>query len=89
MLQETKLNREEGQKLENKMRRWKMHLQKSRGASGGLGLKWNHRRVCLKIIESRHSWMSCHVKGIVSYLHFLLINVYGPIHNPDKKVVWA
>ena len=89
MLQETKLNKEEGQKLENKMRRWNLHQQESRGASGGLGFIWKQRKVCLKIIESRHSWINCHVKGIISNLQFLLINVCGPIQNLDEKSIWA
>ena len=38
MIQETKLNKEEGIRLGNKLKRWDSFLQESRGASGGLGL---------------------------------------------------
>ena len=54
MLQETKLNKEEGLRLENKLRRWNSYLQESRGALGGLGLIWNPRKVHLKVISSSH-----------------------------------
>ena len=50
MLQEIKLNKDEGHRLENKMRRWKLYLQESKGALGGLGFIWNPRKVILKII---------------------------------------
>ena len=41
LLQETKLNKEERQKLGQKLGKWKIELQHSQGASGGLGIIWN------------------------------------------------
>ena len=83
MLQETKLNKEKGIRLEKKLSRWNSYLQESRGASGGLGIIWNPRKVILNIIKSRHSWINNKIKGIKSNLQFILINVYGLIQNVD------
>jgi exonuclease III len=88
LLQETKLNKEEGNKLSNKLKRWNLHMQESRGASGGLGLIWNPRKVLLKVISSSHYWISSYIKGITSNFQFILINVYGPTPNMDKKALW-
>ena len=88
MLQETKLNKDEGPRLEKKLRSWNLHLQDPRGASGGLGIIWNTRKVILNIIKSRHSWISSKIKIIKSNLQFILINIYGLIQNSDKKVLW-
>ena len=51
MLQETKLNKDEGNRINTKLKRWNSYMQESRRASGGLGLLWNPRKVHLKIIS--------------------------------------
>ena len=88
MLQETKLNKEEGIKLEMKLSRWYTYLQESRGAARGLGIIWNPRKVTLNILKSSPSWINSKIKSIKTNLQFVLINIYGPIHNLDKKVIW-
>lgn len=88
MLQETKLNKEEGSRFGNKLRRWNSYLQESRGASGGLGIIWNPRKVHLKVISSSHYWINSYIKGINSNFQFMLINIYGPTQNVDKKNLW-
>jgi hypothetical protein len=52
------------------------------------GLIWNPRKIHLKIISSSRYWISSFIKGINSNLQFLLINVYGPTQNTDKKTLW-
>ena len=37
-IQETKLNKEEGDKLGEKIGRWKVEMKESNGASGGMGI---------------------------------------------------
>ena len=75
MLQETKLNKEEGSRLEKKLGSWNTYLQESRGASGGLGIIWNPRKVILNILKSSLSWISSRVKSIKTNLQFILIHI--------------
>ena len=41
LLQETKLNKEEGLKINQKLGKWTSVFQQSQGALGGLGIIWN------------------------------------------------
>lgn len=83
ILQETKLNKEERIKLENKLGSWKINLQESRGASGGLGMIWNPRKVTLNVLKSNNLQMSSKIKSIKTNLQLILIKIYGPTHSID------
>ena len=74
LLQETKLNKEEGIKLSQKVEKWKFEFQHSQGASRGLGLIWNPRQ---------------RVVNIKLNLQIVIINAYGPSPTIDKLVVWS
>ena len=67
MIQETKL-KEEGIKLEKILGNWNVNLLESRGASGGLGMIQNPRKVSLNVIHSNNSWMSSIIKSIKNEL---------------------
>ena len=58
------------------------------GASGGLGIFWNARKVSLCCLYQCHNWISASIKSLKSDLQFILINVYGPISYGEKKQVW-
>ena len=88
MLQETKLNKEEGIKIEKILDSWNINLHESRGVTGGLGIIWNPRKVILNGLNSNNSWMSSRIKSIKTNLQLILINIYGPTHNIDKKNLW-
>jgi exonuclease III len=63
IIQETKINKE-GLKLEKILGNWNIILHELRGASGGLGMIWNPRKVNLNSIQSNNSWMSSRIKSI-------------------------
>ena len=63
-------------------------MQEYVGASGGLGVIWNHRKVTLNILKSNNNWINGLVKSVKSNLKFILINIYGPVSNIQKKLVW-
>lgn len=88
ILQEIKLNRDEGIKLEMKLGSWNTNFHDARGASRGLGMIWNPRKVNLNILNSNNSQMSSRIKSLKSNLQLILINIYGPTHNIDKKQLW-
>lgn len=88
LLQETKLNKEEETKLEKKIGSWNIKLHESRGASRGLGFIWNPSKVSLDILNSNKNWLSSRVKSIKTNLQFILVNIYGPTYNTDKKLLW-
>ncbi|XP_059064717.1 uncharacterized protein LOC131856805 [Cryptomeria japonica] len=59
------------------------------GASGGLAIIWDPRVVSFEVVNSQAHWMSDWVKGIKKNLCFLLVNVYGPTQNKDKRKIWS
>lgn len=67
---------------------WRSTFQESSGASGGLGILWDLRKVSFKILNSSNNWISGKVQSLKSNLNFIIINVYGPVSNTDKKLVW-
>ena len=83
MLQETKLNKEEGIKLDKKLGSQNVNLQESKGASGGLGMIQNPKKVILNILNSNNSWMSSRVRTLKTNIQFILVNIYGQIYNID------
>lgn len=67
---------------------WNSIFEESLGASGGLGLFWNPRMVSIDLLNISNNWISGSVQSMKSDLKFILINVYGPISNLEKKEVW-
>ncbi|GLJ27383.1 hypothetical protein SUGI_0537450 [Cryptomeria japonica] len=59
------------------------------GTAGGLEVLWDPRKVSIENITNRPHWQGCWVKSTLTLLRFFLINVYGPISNISKRVVWA
>ena len=60
-------------------------MHESLGASGGLGLIWNHRKINLDILISKNNWISGLVNSVRSNIKFILFNVYGLVSNIEKK----
>ena len=52
MIQENKLNKEEGDKLRKRLGRWNAEMKESDGASSGIGIIWNTRTKNIKTIIS-------------------------------------
>ena len=67
---------------------WSSIFQESRGASGGLGILWDPRKVNINIINCTKNWISGKAHSLKSDLNFTIINVYGPIKNTDKLTIW-
>ena len=65
---------------------WGSFFQESVGASGGLGVFWNPKKVLLSCLNHFPNCISSSVKSLKSNLQFILINVYGPISYMDKKM---
>ena len=49
MIQETKLNTEEGEKLRKRQGRWNAEMKELEGSSGGMGIIWNTGQQISKI----------------------------------------
>ena len=88
ILQETKLNKLEGLNLGKRLGNWSCYMHESVGASGGLGVIWNHRNIILNILSSHNNWICMSVNSIKSNLQLILFNIYGPISTFDKFTVW-
>ena len=79
MIQENKLNKEEGDKLRKRLGRWNAEMKESDGASSGIGIIWNTRTKNIKTIISNSNQMGSTVSSNKNNLQFILINVYGPV----------
>ena len=85
LIQETKLNKFEGLNLGKKLGNWSCIMHESVGASSGLGVIWNHRKISLDILSSNNNWICGLVNNIKSNIKLILFNIYGPISTPKKK----
>ena len=88
LIQETKLNKSESSSLGRSIGNWSLITQEAAGASGGLGVIWNLRKVNLDILSLNNNWVSCKCHSLKSNLSFIIINVYGPCINLEKRRVW-
>ena len=88
LLQETKLNQEEGLKMKQKLGKWTSLFQQSQGASGGLGIIWNPRLINMEVLSLQVNWMGMRVTSTKTNLQLVLINIYGPTSIEDKLSVW-
>ena len=89
LIQETKLNKVEGDKFNKMLGVWKSIFIEAIGASGGLGIVWNPRKVSLNYLVSKDNWLCANIQSLKSETKFVLINVYGPNNTLGKKTVWA
>ena len=88
LIQESKLNTVEINKLSRSLGVWCSAFQESSGASGGLGILWDPRKVSINNLNNSNNWISGKVQSLKSDLKFTVINVYGPVNNISKKLVW-
>ena len=88
LIQETKLNKLEGSKLSRMIGLWDSIFIEATGASGGLGIIWNSRKVAITYIRNNNNWLCACVQSLKSDTKFILINVYGPNNMIGKKAVW-
>ena len=88
LIQETKLSKIEIDKFSKRLGIWRSIFQESRGASGGLGLIWDPRKVDVKNTHCTKNWISGKVHSLKSDLNFTIINVYGPISHTEKLSTW-
>ncbi|XP_057869210.1 uncharacterized protein LOC131076177 [Cryptomeria japonica] len=58
------------------------------GALGGLAIIWDPRFSSFSPLEIKQNWIGGVVACYNNKLRFNLINVYGPIQNRDKALVW-
>ena len=70
------------------MGKWKIELQHSQGASGGLGIIWNPRQINIELLSSQTNWMGARITSTKSNLQTIIVNVYGPSLPTDKLIVW-
>ena len=82
------MNKAKNLKLNKMLGFWESFFLESAGASGGLGLIWNPRRVDIHCLEFSNNWICARVQNLKSDLKFILINIYGPISHLGKKIVW-
>ena len=57
MIQETKLSKEEEEKLRKILGRWNVEMKESVGALGGMRIIWNTKIANIKIILSNNNWI--------------------------------
>ena len=67
---------------------WDSLFIEANGASGGLGIIWNPKKVDLLPLKNSSNWMCVRVQSLKSDLNFILINVYARNSPLGKKVVW-
>lgn len=89
LIQETKLNKVEGDKISKMLGLWGSIFIEAIGASGGLGIIWNPKKVTLTYQVNNHNWLCASIQSLKSDTKFILINVYGPNNIIGKKTVWA
>ena len=88
LIQESKLNRVEIDKFSKMLSIWRSVFQESRGASGGLGILWDPRKVNVNNIYCTKNWISGKVHSLKIDLNFTILNVYGSINNTEKLTTW-
>ena len=88
LIQETKLNKIEGSKLSLMLGMWNSIFIEATGASGGLGIIWNSRKVALTYLVNNNNWLCVSLQSLKSDTKFILINVYSPNNFLKKKDVW-
>ena len=66
MLQETKLNKDEYEKFNKKIDLWKTTLVESNGASRGLDVLWDLRKINLTDIRNGNNWICAKVSSVNS-----------------------
>ena len=86
LIQETKLNKLEGTKLNKMLGLWDSVFVEAIGASGGLGIIWNSKKVDLKYLVNNSNWLCASVQSLKSNMKFILINIYGPNSIIGKKL---
>lgn len=89
LIQETKLNRIEGDKISKTLGLWDSIFTEAIGASGGLGIIWNPKKFSLTYLGNNHNWLCANIQSLKSDSKFIIFNVYGPINIVKKKIVWA
>lgn len=85
MLQEMKLGME---KIKRKLGGWEVVCEPSVGASVGLDILWNPRKVNFNRLGGGKYWIGGKVKILNEALEFVLINIYGPVSLNEKVCVW-
>lgn len=88
-IQETKLNKAKGDKFNKMLGLWDSIFIEAKGASGGLGIIWNPKKVTLTYLVNNNNWLCASIQSLKSDTQFILINVYGPNNIIGKKIVWA
>ncbi|XP_059073249.1 uncharacterized protein LOC131874050 [Cryptomeria japonica] len=88
LLQETKLGDAELASFGNRLGFRKITGTPSIGASRGLAIIWDPHSILLSPLVSNLNWMSGRVTCLKNNLDFVIVNMYGPILNDDKKRVW-
>ncbi|GLJ40144.1 hypothetical protein SUGI_0822720 [Cryptomeria japonica] len=79
LVQETKLNQSKIGYLQRKLGYLEWEVVLAVGASGGLGVIWDPRRVTIKHISSNKFRMCLSVRHLSCSINFILFNIYGPI----------
>ena len=87
LIQESKLNSVEIDKFIKMLGVWCSLFQVSLGASRGLGMLWDPRKVNIKILNCSKNWISGKVQSLKSDLNFTIINVYDLVNNTNKQLV--
>ena len=87
LIQETKLNKVEGERFNKMLGIWDSIFVEAIGASGGLGMVWNPKKISLTYLANNNNWQCANIQSLKSDTNFILFNVYGPNDIIRKKTV--
>ena len=88
VIQESKLNSLEIDKFSRMFGVWCFTFHESLGAFGGSGILWDPRKVNIKILNCSNNQISGNIQSLKSDHNFTVINVYSPVNNTNKQLVW-
>ncbi|GLJ06045.1 hypothetical protein SUGI_0030800 [Cryptomeria japonica] len=88
MLQETKLQKDDLASFGKRLGFRHITRVPTIGASRGMAMIWDPHNIRFSLLETHGNWISGRVTSFKHKLDFLVINVYGPTLNEDKRRVW-
>ena len=86
LLQETKLTKNNFDKIITSWKKWRVYHMQGLGSSRGLAVLWNPLIVNSLLLFQESNWQLIHINAFD--ISFILINVYGPTSILDKACLW-
>jgi len=88
MIQETKLNKQENQKMIQKLKNYEGVALEATGASGGINTIWDKRKWELMTQKISRHWIQTELRNPITKEQYSIINVYSPNHYREKEQCW-